>query len=379
MLLSKDRSLVWFVLTFIAVIVMIAPVFSKIIEVPKDNGSIADAVTAAVAGDTILIAPGFYSGYNSSGALIEVAKRLIIIGSGYKSVPNGGTHVTGGFNLTATADKTKIMGIRFIGVMSGNVTVQDGCNQVVITNNYFPNTYYAAILYGADDTVRYNLINGCVYLDAADNAVITNNIITGGYQNYLIYPNNSCPNLKIVNNVLGQCYSAIYDAQTPASILFYGNIMYKMAYGVGVYNYNLALYTGNWKWNCGTYEPPNGYDNGAGDPKFVNFDGNAFTYNDDLTQQSDLHLTDTSPCIDYSAQAGVPPVPADYVDINGLGGKGTARVDCGIYGGPFPFPDSFGAPNLPAVFNMTINPSPVSPGGTINLNVEGAVGKSTRK
>lgn len=368
MVQSKQRVFKLILVLLIA-LALAPPLSARVIKVPDQYSTIPEAINAASGGDTIKVGVGTY---NSGGGLMTVTKRLTIIGNGYKEISNGGSHVGGGFDLTANADRAKIMRFKFIESQNPNINIQDACNRVVITENYFPQPNWAIQSYGDNDTITKNIIRGGIYMNEAIENVINNNILYSAYSSYLIQAQGNCAFLKIHNNVFSNS-SYAFTLGSAATTMVYGNLFTSIT-NIYPEAYNLYLYSGNWKWNSGGSEPPNGIENGSGDPYFKNFDGANYIYNDDPTQASDLRLTDTSPCIDFSFQTGIPPIGPDYIDVLGKGGQGTARVDCGIFGGPDPFPDIFVPPTKPGVTIMTVTPSPVSPSGVITINAEGKIG-----
>ncbi len=366
---------------------------SNTLVVPAEYATIPAAVAAAVAGDTIMITQGTY---NAGSSRINIDKKLTIIGSGMKEVTNGGTNVQGGFELTTAADLTKIMGIHFSEYEGPGLLVPSNCNGVIICNNLFSGqSKYAISISSNTDTIRYNIIFGGVMIQSATDVVINNNIIdygAGTSARVCIQTNGSVSNLKILNNVVGNvgtyhnyggCIGWGDPNVDPVSTVIAGNIFYN-SYNVTVYGGGgpwyapVALFSGNWIFNITDAMPSNGSGNGTGDPKFEDFNGSGYVYDDDPDQASNLHLRTDSPCIDASYPA-IPPMAGDYLDWLGNGGLNTSRADCGIYGGPYPFPDPFNAPTIPTVTSLKVTPNPVSPGGTITLEVKGEIGSYTGK
>ena len=347
---------------------------------------IADAITTAVAGDTVLVLPGIYR-----EADLTIDKRIVLLGSGYRDVKNGGTHIAGEyFSVADAADGAKIQGFRFLG---GGIYLNGNVDNVLIANNFFSNgTVY---FYGnTGDTVRNNIFVQTTavnpfysnYNIGLSNIVIANNIITGSgntnnlYAIYLRVQGANQNNIQIVNNFIEK-FQYVYggDWGVQPGVIFAGNIFHKVGYIAAASN--ALLYSGNWKFDIsvGITEPSGGTDNGSGDLSalFNRFD-QAFDYKDNPSTDTDLRFkSSTTPYpdspIDGGAQA-IAPLGSWYVDfLQGPGATNTNRADGGIYGGPYPFGSSYGSPNLPAVTNLTVNPAVASPSGTIQINASGTV------
>jgi hypothetical protein len=221
-----------------------------------------------------------------------------------------------------------------------------------------------------------------VYLQGAVSVVIANNVFKN--LSYPIYAYQTYTNPVLVINNFFDVFTYMYYQYQGYSqgLTATGNILYKGSY-VGAGNSLAALYAGNLHWNMTSgyktkYYPGNVADNYEGDPAFKNFStSSGFVYNDDPANDSDLRLTDgSSPAVDagYPAQA---PMTTSYIDYHPSFTFGGARSDAGVYGGPWTFPYPSGGPILPAVTSISVSPSVVSPGGTLNLNVSGSVGGFT--
>lgn len=360
--------------------------FSKIAIVDGVGGvtdrfaKISDAV-AATSYDTIRVLNGIYA----EASTITIDRKVIMIGNGYRNVPNGGTHVSANFSFTSNSAGSRFLGFR---VINGS-TVSVSADGITVANNMFVGGGYVSVA-ATNDTVRNNIfgIGGQysygLYLQGAQSVVIANNVFRN--LSYAIYSYQSYTNAVLaINNFLDACSYLYYQYQGYCQgLTATGNILYKGSY-VG-YNGNsqpAALYAGNLHWNMisgykTTHYPGNPNDNSEGDPSFKNFStSSGFVYNDDPSNDSDLRLTDGSSAavdIGYPAQA---PMTTSYIDYHPLYTFGGARSDAGIYGGPWTFPFPHGAPILPAVTSISVSPSVVSPGGTLNLNVSGSVGGFT--
>ncbi len=350
---------------------------------------ISDAVTSAVTNDTILVLPGIFRELD-----VSIDKKLTVIGSGYREVKNGGTHLLGlTLGIADAADGTRILGFRFIG---GGVTFGTSTDNCLIANNYFSN---ALVYFGSShsaDTIRNNIfvMTGTssavqtAYNSGLTNVVIANNIISGAGQAsgvsafYIRVQAANMNNLQILNNIVEKYYyfySNDWGHQT--GVVIAGNIFHKIT-TISPYSTTPALlYSGNWKLNLavGALEPTSGTDNGSGDitSLFTRFD-QGFDFKDNPSTDTDFRfksattLYPDSP-LDGSAQA-IAPLGSWYVDfLQQPGASNTNRADGGIFGGPYPFPSHYGASLLPAVTNLTVSPAVAAPNGTIQINATGTV------
>lgn len=348
---------------------------------------IADAVTAAVTNDTVVVLPGTYR-----EADVTIDKKLTILGSGYREIKNGGTHIMNvWFTIADAADGTKIQGFRFLGNGIGLNANADNC---LIANNYFLNAA-VNLTTNNGDTIRNNMFVATTAINmiyssynvALQNIVIANNIMSGSAQTnnaaaiFLRAQTAYQTNIQIINNFIEK-YSLIVHGDWTAfdGMILAGNIFHKVANIVNAAN-NAQLYSGNWKFNCPVtaVEPANALDKSSGDlsAMFTRFD-QGFDFKDTPSTDTDLRFKSTttpfpdSP-IDGSATA-VAPLGNWYVDyLQQPGTSNGNRADGGIYGGPYTFPSNYGGPILPSVTNISISPAVASPNGTIQINATGTV------
>lgn len=349
---------------------------------------ISDAVTAAVTGDTIVVLPGIYR-----EAEVAVDKRLVILGSGYREVKNGGTHLLGfGFTVADAADATKIQGFRFL---SSGISLSGSADNCLIANNYFSN---GSVYFGGNtgDTIRNNIFINTTNLNAIYsayntglvNVVIANNVISGsGITNgiiaiYFRIQAANLTNVQIINNFIEK-YHYFYgnDWSHNTGLVIAGNIFHKLT-SISPYTTSAAqLYSGNWKLGLavGINEPSSGTDNGSGDitALFTRFDQN-FDYKDNPSTDTDFRFkSSTTPYpdspVDGSAP-GIAPLGAWYVDyLQQPGTSNGNRADGGIYGGPYPFGSSYTGSLLPTVSALSVSPAVTAPSGTIQINATGTV------
>lgn len=349
---------------------------------------ISDAVTSAVTNDTIVVLPGIYR-----EADIIVDKKLTILGSGYREVKNGGTHLLGmGFTVNDAADGTKILGFRFLG---SGIAFSGSADNCLAANNFFSNgnVYFAG---NTGDTVRNNIFvmtgNGAAittaYNTGLSNIVVANNVISGSGQAagvqalYIRAQGGNLSNVQFLNNFIEKYYYVYSnDWGVNTGIIFTGNIFHKVT-SISPYTTSTALlYSGNWKLGLavGIQEPSGGTDNGSGDitSLFTRFD-QGFDFKDNPSTDTDFRFKSTttpypdSP-VDGSAQA-ISPLGSWYVDyLQQPGSVNSNRSDGGIYGGPYPFGSGYGGSLLPSVSNLSVSPAVTAPNGTIQINATGSV------
>ncbi len=349
---------------------------------------IADAITAAVTGDTIVVLPGIYREAN-----VSIDKRLTILGSGYREVKNGGTHLMGfSLNVADAADATKIQGFRLVG---GEVQLSGNADNCLLANNYFLNS--SVYLTGSTgDTIRNNIFVATTNVNAIytayntglSNIVIANNIISGSGQAngitaiYLRVQAVNLTNVQILNNFIERFYY-LYgnDWGHNTGMVIAGNIFHKLTSLSPYTGSNAMLYSGNWKLNLtvGIQEPSGGTDNGSGDitSMFTRFDQN-FDYKDNPSTDTDFRFkSSTTPYPDSpidGSYTGIAPLGSWYVDyLQQPGTSNGNRADGGIFGGPYTFPSNYGAPLLPAVTSLSVSPAVAAPNGTIQINATGSV------
>lgn len=325
-----------------------------------DFTTIHAAVAAASSGDTIRVNPEQYVFTSSLGA-IEINKPLVIIGSGYMPVAEGGTELidiagTGFFDLTGSADGTVIRGFRIQGgtgfldtqsgtsgvvveenlFIGGSSIIQSLGSQDIIRNNIFVSAYFAINISGSNTTVTNNIFtNGsgaAVWLQGTTGNLVTYNLILkGSYGNYAIGIQSGNP--EVYSNGFVSCY---------ASITGTGYITNNGFYGVGEAGLNAV----------------------TSNPGFVGFDvvNESLELEDIDEGEYDLRLAEGSGWID-TGRTGI-----DYLDRDGT------RSDIGAFAGPNPFKDGKGTPTVPVVIDIQIIPATVSPSGTITIKATGRIG-----
>lgn len=347
-----------------------------------DFTSIHAAVDAASAGDTIRVQPDQYAFTADLGA-IEVGKKLIIIGSGYMKVEEGGTELVditgnGFFDLTSSADGTVIRGFRIQGA-TDFLDTESGTSGITVEENLFIEGDNVITLFGSADTVRSNIFlgdgsssnSGLGSIGAyGANTVINNNLFTrargAAHNRGILEVQDNGSGVKVYNNLFDQSYyhtsysgGLIYAEGAPE---IYSNGLIGMgSSSKGIHVTGSAFVTNNSFYQGIASSGLNAVEDA---PSFVSFDVD----NEELDLEKidegeyDLNLADGSAWID-AGRTGTP-----YLDTDG------SRSDIGLYGGPFPFQDGKGAPSVPVVIDFQVSPTTVSPSGTITIQATGRIG-----
>lgn len=326
---------------------------------PGQFTDLQDAIDAAAAGDTILVA-GSPTSYGNG----NVYKELHIIGAGYKpnkQVPNPTTLATvtfgaqsdglGGYN-TASGSSIEgcIVGITIYG-SSGYFTSNITVKRCDVTFNF----YY----YFHNIRIFNNVIGGVSRVSSASpnwgGVDISNNIIksnismigsTGAYENDPWTVRN---NIFITPNyVLSSNYNAVITNN-----IFYKASPYSTSNTYCVFSNNLSFDSSNNTFPVtGTNSGGNNQENV--DPDFVAVSSSYFNHT------HDYHLNPGSPAIN----------------------AGSDGTDIGIYGGSYPWPDGGASqsgymyaqePQVPQVNQMNVVNAAVPLNGSINVEVRGII------
>lgn len=338
-----------------------------------DYTTIHDAVAAASSGDTIRVQPDQYAFTADLGA-IEVTKKLVIIGSGYMPVEEGGSELVdiageGFFDLTGSADGTIIKGFRVQGA-TDFLDTESGTTGTTIEENLFIEGDNIIVFSGSADTARSNIFvstgNVGVRTTGA-NTQITNNIfskysVSGNHQKLIGIENGSgviiAYNLFFKGTVSAFQGGAIHVSAGAPEIYSNGFIG---GSGAGLYSAGSEFSTNNGFYN---FNSTFGLNIVESSPDFVEFDSdNESLLIEEIDEaQYDLKLASGSDWID-AGRTGTP-----YLDTDG------SRSDIGIYAGPTPFDDGRGAPSVPVVIKFQVSPTTVSPSGTITITATGRIG-----
>ena len=337
-----------------------------------DFTSIHAAVEAASSGDTIRVQPDQYAFTADLGA-IEVDKKLVIIGSGYMPVEDGGTELvdipgTGFFDLTGSADGTVIKGFRVQGA-AGFLDTDAGASGITVEENLFIDGIGVLNLAGSADTVRSNIFMGAQYnkiYATGANTQILNNIfsqnVTGYTNRSIVYIGNGSGVVVAYNLFLDGTFNGSGAAGVnvfAGSPEVHSNGFVDCS-GNSIYNRTTGFVTNNAFYNS----TATGLNTITDGPDFVSFDVDNEVLDLDAINENefDFTLADGSAWID-AGRTGTP-----YLDTDG------SRSDIGIYAGPVPFSDGRGAPSVPVVIDFQLSPTTVSPTGTITITATGRIG-----
>ena len=338
-----------------------------------DFTSIHEAVEEASSGDTIRVQPDQYA-FTAALGPVEVDKKLVIIGSGYMPVEDGGTELVditgdGYFNITSSGDGTVIKGFRVQGA-TDFLDTEAGTSNTTIEENLFITGTNIIGLAGSADTLRSNIFVGTgagSIVSTATNVQVTNNIFSGTLMPAAYY------GLTDFSNATGGtiAYNLFLNSDTNVS---YNRAAIYIRSGTPEIYSNGFVNTGGPIVATSVLVQNNGYYNSSAPaidlnpvneaPDFLSFDVDNETLDKDAIDENDfdLRLDEGSEWID-AGRTGTP-----YLDTDG------SRSDIGIYAGPTPFSDGRGAPSVPVVIEFQVTPTTVSPTGTITITATGRIG-----
>ncbi|HRY97738.1 MAG TPA: hypothetical protein P5550_01645 [Bacteroidales bacterium] len=313
----------------LALVVLTSNATAAVWRVNGAAGSAADFATiqaahnAASVGDTLYI-----EGSAISAGSLTCTKPLVIIGSGYFLSQNPQTQAA---PVSGTVDyiyfNAGSAGSKVMGITVGYIYIYT--NDIFITRNYFSFSSYYAI-YAPENNLS--------------NIIITQNYIgSSSVYGYAVYFPYAANNILISNNYI--------HGYLNSGSNFYGIITNNIVHGyIGVYNSTLKnniLYWGGFtNYNC-VYEYNIGYDASFG------------TANGNQSNVSMANVfegtTGTSTDGQWKLRTGSPAI-----------GAGENGVDCGMYGGPFPYILS-GMPNIPSVYYFL---APAIPSNTLDVAIK---------
>lgn len=314
----------------IALIILSTSSFAAVWRVNSAAGSAADYTsmqaahdaTTTMSGDTIYV-----EGSALTAGPLSCYKPLVIIGSGYFLSENPQTQAAPVASYVdyiyfyAGSEGSKVMGLSLSYIYLYT-------NDIFITRNLFAGSTYA--IYGAGSNIS--------------NIIITQNYIQAyQYYGYSVYFPSAANNILISNNY---CLGYI-----SSGVNFYGIITNNVCYGgIGVYNStikNNIMYYGSFtNYNC-VYE----YNIGN-DATFGTANGNQSN-----VSMASVFVGPTGYSTDgqWQLRSGSPAL-----------GAGENGVDCGMYGGPFPYIKS-GMPNIPSVYYFY---APAIPSNTLDVAIK---------
>lgn len=306
--------------------------------VVADFNTIAAAVAAAAAGDTIYIEG---SATNYGGATVN--KKLTFIGTGYflsgtNSNPglqaNGNEAYFGSAFIDSAASGSTFLGLAGLNIYNANPAGY-GTDNITISRCQLSNIsiYYSPSAGTIGDGWNINkcyvgTINGNI--GAMRNWNVSNNIFTGG----LDISNTTSSNIVIRNNVFRSSIT-LYNAYFANNIIYYGPTFTNV-----VVKNNLAI------------------GNPASFAAYVGTNGNSAGHTDALTFQG---LAGNSSDGQWRLAAGSPAIGA------GLTVGSVVSPDAGAYGGPDPYRLS-GIPPIPTIYSLTVPAAIPSGSNSMNIN-----------
>lgn len=308
----------------------------------------AAANGASANGDTILIGPGYYpEDINWIGV-------RTIIGAGWDRTQAWQLQIT-----QASTTGSVIEGI-FFSIPGQSLNVGSNADSVLIRRcRFLSSSNYVCIILGNRITLEDCLIiqTGIFSMVSVptDRLVVRNCLFV--HQN----GNNSSRYAFIGNNGNLEIYNCVFlgllrilNCTGSQPVVFVNNIVYDWAGAGPVYGTYLA--GSMFDYNASSVITPPGTNAIllTADP-FVNYDEAANW----VQGTSDLHPA-----------AGAPIIDSGHPDITDLD---STQSDMGIYGGPRPLVD-YGVPSYPFALTLTISPTLIGVGDTVQVNTSGRVG-----
>lgn len=299
---------------------------------PAQYATVAAAITAAAAGDTIYI-----NGSETSYGGINIDRRLVIMGAGHN--PRKQSILKTTVNIVQFT-KTEASGSSIIGLAVQSISYSSPVNNITVKRCAFSSIIFATYGQGwlieanIGNTIYFSLINSSGQRMAA-NSTIRNNILSGSIH--------EASGLIIANNVF------IRNANNANALNNIENsgIQNNVFYGVSAQGAKTSTFSNNISYQNTTTFLPYGDNSGANnlvnaDPKFTKFPagGDVFKYE-----------------YDFRLQASSP-------------GKntGTDGTDVGIYGGKG-FSET-GEPPLPQIRDFFIRNGVVAPNGKLTISLK---------
>lgn len=301
---------------------------------PGQYSSIGAAITAAAAGDTLLVHPT-----SASYGNFTINKKLVIIGGGFNVQKTNPFYTTfGSITLAAGCDGSKFYGFRashFIDVFQLNNLPLDSLffEDLFLTNYIIFNYAHPTNMVVRNCIIDYSNLNN----DVNSSVTFSHCIFEGsGPSNsngsllveYCLFQGNSTSHLNSVSGAVVQ-NCIFYDGAISSSI-------------------TLSTFNNCMSFNLSPNTLPPGTNIGSGnqsgvDPLFVNNPINAaFSYS-----------------LDYNLQAGSPALTA-----------ATDGGEIGIYGGPNPTFSLSGEPlNSPIIRDFTITNAAIPVNGNLDIDV----------
>jgi len=307
---------------------------------PGQYTSMSAAITAAIAGDTLMV-----HGSNNDYGSFTISKQLTIIGTGHNPQKQGplvsftnGTITFGtgssnskliGFRVnTITQNSSSIIGVQILlcQITSQIMFGGSSTNNWVIDGNVFTGTSY-----------NINGSSGHTW----SNWQIRNNIFNGQ-----IYYSTGSPGHYFNNNIF------LYNGAVLSSLsnsFFNNNIFYRATVSAG---------SGN-QYNNNLFAPVTNTSSVNSAPISQN--------NINAVASSAVFVTDLGTGANFS-------YTTDYNLVSGSPGKnsGTDGTDRGVYGGDGDY-DQNGVPTNPYISEFGISNPSISNGGTLNINFKSKI------
>jgi len=196
--------------------------------------SFQQAIDASIDGDTIHVEPSDFS-YGD----VSIAKRLVVIGAGYKlgAAPNNSglqantqTSMVRNIALEANSDGSRIMGLHFPGEPYSGLTMFSTSN-IIISRNFIVGIDLFFVEGGSgvnNVTIAENFINGGIsqsgpYPNTITNLTIRNNYFSGNLQ--LNGSNDEMTNVVVTNNTFDyNGTQALTNAEVAYNVFHQGNV-----------------------------------------------------------------------------------------------------------------------------------------------------------
>jgi hypothetical protein len=312
--------------------------------------TVMSAIQASAVGDTVLIGPGTYP---ESATLYS---RVTIIGAGWDVTQIAAITIYGGSGAVVEGVSSGGGGYPlYVGAGLDSVTIRRCRLTDPITSGY------PCVVHGGASALT--TIEDCQIIQAHPSADLVD-VTTGHvvYRNCLFVQVNAGTNIYAFNGINGnlEVYNCVFlgpnrllNCTGTVPIVFINNIVYDWLGASPTYGTYLA--GSMFAYNASDRIAPPG-TNGitlATNP-FVAYDSTA-----NFSDASNLRMAGGSPCI----HTGHPSI----LNMDG------SRSDMGIYGGPRPIVTR-GVPSYPFPISLTITPTLIGLGDSIQVNTSGRVG-----
>ncbi len=290
----------------------------------RSSQPLADAYSAAVDGDTIIVPGGVYTSLN-------VNKSITMLGEGYRpdsTTVNGQSVITGDIEFNDNSDGARLEGF----LINGNVRTgyAQKADNLIIRRCEFNN-------FSSDAPDRNNtcnnvllaecIINGNVSFYNTFNSILSNNIIEGALVSF--FDGQARNNILLGNYYFGYPYYNYFTIYNCQNSVFSNNIFWSsgqpfLCDNVTFCQFNNSIFTGTPDFKINNANFSNYINQSSGSIFVNNASGSSYNYS------SNFHLI----------------TPSSY--------PGDDTQECGIYGGYHPFKDG-GVPLHPHWINAYID------------------------